>query len=70
MGLSGMFITMMASCWNFGQLKSPSLALIGVWGWKNCSIAGLVLQTGLIAAYPWAYKWMMSGEFGVDAELM
>lgn len=70
MGLSGMFITMMASCWNFGQLKSPHLALIGIWGWKTCTIVGLVLQVFLIAAYPWAYNNMMAADLGIDPELM
>lgn len=70
MGLSGMFITMLNSGANFGQLKAPSLALIGIWGWKACSIGGLILEIGILIVYPWAYKKIELAQLGVDAELL
>ena len=69
MGVSGMFITMLNSGSNFGQLKAPALALIDVWGWRICSIIGLTLQVFLIIGFPKFFNLANSSPYGLPAEL-
>jgi hypothetical protein len=51
-GLSGMFITIMLSVWNLGELKTFNTLIIDVFGWKICALLGIGLQIVIICFIP------------------
>lgn len=57
-GLSGMFITIMLSVWNLGDLKTLNTLIIDVFGWKNCAIFGVGLQLVIICYLPSIITWI------------
>ena len=69
MGVSGMFITMLNSGANFGQLKAPALALISKWNWRGCSIMGLAIQVAIILLLQKGYNLANSAPLGLPDEL-
>lgn len=64
-GLSGMFITLLASGSNFGNLGALHLKMIGIFGFYPCSIFGLLIQFFLMIAYPQIFNWMNQGEITI-----
>lgn len=57
-GLSGMFITIMLSVWNLGDIKTLNTLIIDVFGWKNCALLGVGLQLVIICYLPSFITWM------------
>ena len=50
--LSGMFLTIMYSVWNLGELKTLNTLIIDVIPWKYCAYAGIVVQLVIISQLP------------------
>ena len=61
-GLSGMFITMLLSVWNIGELKTLNTLSIDYFGWKYCVIIGVILQLIIIFMIPRLLTWIEEGE--------
>jgi len=57
-GLSGMFITIMLSVWNLGELKTFNTLIIDVFGWKACALFGVGLQIVIICYIPKIFEWI------------
>ena len=68
-GLSGMFITFMASFSNFGRQHSIHTWLCGIFTWKTCAMLGLALQLLLIILLPWFYNWVQAADSTVPKEI-
>ena len=69
-GLSGMFITMLASGGNFGNLTFAHLWLTGILGWKTCAIIGVCLQLIIIIRFPVIYREVDDGSIEIDSDLI
>ena len=60
--LSAIAITTLASVSNFGKNHAPHLALIGMFGFESCCIAGLILSCLTLMASNKIYEWIARGE--------
>jgi hypothetical protein len=60
-GLSGMFITIMLSVWNLGDLKTLNTLVIDLFGWKSCALFGIALQLLIICYLPSIIAWINEG---------
>lgn len=67
--LTGMYITVMVSCNNFGKLTSIHTEISGKLGWKFCSAVGLLLQLIIVFLLPRFYKWVEDGDSHVPPEI-
>jgi hypothetical protein len=56
--LSGMFITVLGSYFNFGRLTFIHTYLSGRYDWKSLSLIGLVLQVLIVVATPRMFRWL------------
>ncbi len=56
--LSGMYITLLGSFYNFGRLVSIHTELCGLFGWKLMSAVGMVLQLTLLIFLKRMFEWM------------
>lgn len=68
-GLSGMFITIMLSVWNLGELKTLNTLIIDVLGWKPCALMGIVLQLVIICNIPAIFEWINQGVIEIDSSI-
>lgn len=59
--LSGMYITIMLSVWNLGELKTLNTLIIDIFGWKSCAIFGICLQLVIIFFIPTIFEWIDQG---------
>lgn len=67
--LSGMFITIMLSVWNLGELKTFNTLIIDVFGWKICALLGVGLQVLIICCIPNIFEWINNGVVEIDASI-
>lgn len=67
--LSGMFITILLSVWNMGDLKTLNTLSIDYFGWKHCAILGVILQFVTILMIPRLLEWIEAGEVEIDASI-
>ena len=56
--LSGMFLTILYSVWNLGELKTANTLVIDALQWKYCAVAGIVIQIPIICLLPRLFKWV------------
>jgi hypothetical protein len=56
--LSGMYVTLLGSFYNFGRLTSLHTELCGLFGWKLMSAFGMVLQMVLLIFLKPMFRWM------------
>ena len=68
-GLSGMFITIMLSVWNLGELKTLNTLIIDQVGWKPCALFGVALQLVIICNIPAIFEWINQGVVEVDSSI-
>jgi hypothetical protein len=68
-GLSGMFITIMLSVWNLGELKTVNTLIIDVFGWRPCALMGIVIQLAIICCLPSIFEWVNKGVVEIDASI-
>jgi hypothetical protein len=67
--LSGMFITIMLSVWNLGELKTFNTLVIDTFGWSHCALFGVFLQLGIICFIPFIFDWINKGEVEIDSSI-
>ncbi len=63
--LSGMFITVLGSYFNFGRLTFLHTYLCGQYGWKQLSYIGLALQIVIVGMTPKLFAWMERGDLAL-----
>lgn len=68
-GLSGMFITIMLSLWNLGELKTLNTLIIDIFGWTACAYLGLLIQVVIIMFLPNLFKWIDEGVVEIDSSI-
>ena len=68
-GLSGMFITIMLSLWNLGELKTLNTLIIDVFGWTVCAYFGIIIQVVIIIFLPNLFKWIEEGVVEIDSSI-
>lgn len=68
-GLSGMFITIMLSLWNLGELKTANTLIIDIFGWTPCAYIGLLIQIVIIVFLPRLFKWIDEGVVEIDSSI-
>jgi hypothetical protein len=59
--LSGMFITVLGSYFNFGRLTFLHTYLCGKYGWETLSFVGLAIQMLIVLATPRLFRWLKEG---------
>ena len=67
--LSGMFLTILYSVWNLGELKTANTLVIDAFQWKYCALAGIVIQIPIICLLPRLFKWVDEGAVDLDPNL-
>lgn len=67
--LSGMYITLLGSFYNFGRLTSIHTELCGWFGWRFASSVGMVLQMALLIGLRRMFSWMEAGEVKVPKSI-
>jgi hypothetical protein len=67
--VSGMFITILLSVWNLGELKTFNTLIIDVVGWRPAAIAGIALQLLILAALPKILGWIEAGSIEIDESI-
>lgn len=68
--LSGMFITVLGSYFNFGRLNFIHTYLCGLFGWKLLSFVGIGLQLMFVGFTPVIFRWLYRGNVDLRKELM
>ena len=63
--LTGMFITFLTSCSNFGKITSVHTWIIGKLGWKLCFLVGLGIQIIIVMCIPAFFEWINAGNVHV-----
>lgn len=66
-GLSGMYITLLGSFFNFGRLTAVQTELCGIFGWKQMSLVGLGLQVVILVCSKKMFDWVERGECSIPA---
>lgn len=67
--LSGMFITVLGSYFNFGRLTFLHTYLSGRCDWITLSLLGLALQVVIVAGTPKMFAWMQEGDLTLPKEI-
>lgn len=60
--LSGMFITVLGSYFNFGRLTFLHTYLCGRYDWKTLSLIGVGLQVFIVLLTPRLFRWLDEGD--------
>ena len=61
--LTGMYLTVFASAFNFGKFTFFHALLCKYFGWKIMAIIGLILQALIVLLTPKFYGWVLNGNF-------
>ena len=69
-GLTGMYLAMLASGTNFGNLKFIHVKLTGVFGWTPCAIFGVSLQMFIILIFPRWFHFSEKGKININPEFL
>ena len=67
--LSGMFLTILYSVWNLGELKTLNTLVIDALQWKYCAYFGIAIQIPIIFFLPRLFKWVEEGTVKLDPSL-
>lgn len=57
-GFTGMFITFLLSIWNFGTLRTFPTLIISIFGWRVCSLLGILIELIVIWKLDSLIEWI------------
>ena len=67
--LTGMFVTFMASCGNFGSNTAIQTKIVGKLGWELCSYVGMGYQLLVVIFMRQVMDWVYRGDLHVPPEI-